>query len=382
MAIETRPETQTESGAHPGISTLNELMELGRQNGYKLDWLQPRETWGSRLESTEEAGGLLLQDIDRGPFAQVPDWTDNMTGRPRGALTRPNAPRVGNYSIRTKSDIWLKNGAQLYEEAVQRQWSSATDVPWDQMEELPDDIERAECQLATFLTEVEFVAGDVPGKWISETSPDYYEPRMYLITQIMDEARHMDVFRKRAFANGGGLLMQGSSANAAGGVIDSARDFTEMSARLHISGEGSVLSIFRMGERMSYNDAEKAIYRLAASDESRHVAFGVMHLQYLAQTDPERKEEIHSYLDDIELGLAAGAGGQNPAVQGTASNAALAILLGGGSDPASIHEGQQLAMAVRQRQVKEYVQRVRVAGFGDRFENGRANATLQEYIGA
>ncbi|MEX2372390.1 MAG: hypothetical protein WD800_01175, partial [Dehalococcoidia bacterium] len=110
--------------------------------------------------------------------------------------------------------------------------------------------------------------------------------------------------------------------------------------------------------------------------------FGVMHLQYLAQTDPERKEEIHSYLDDIELGLAAGAGGQNPAVQGTASNAALAILLGGGSDPASIHEGQQLAMAVRQRQVKEYVQRVRVAGFGDRFENGRANATLQEYIGA
>jgi hypothetical protein len=37
---------------------------------------------------------------------------------------------------------------------------------------------------------------------------------------------------------------------------------------------------------------------------------------------------------------------------------------------------------VRQRQVKEYVQRVRVAGFGDRFENGRANAALQAYIGA
>ena len=38
------------------------------------------------------------------------------------------------------------------------------------------------------------------------------------------------------------------------------------------------------------------------------------------------------------------------------------ILLGGGSDPASIHEGQQIATAVRQRQVKEYIQRVRVAG--------------------
>ncbi len=378
MATETRPD----QGQAPTFTNFQELMEYGKKNGYKLDWLQPRETFGARLESDDEAGGLLLQDIDHGPFAQVPDWSDNMTGRPRGALTRPNAPRVGNYSIRTKGDIWLKNAAQLYEEAVQRQWSSAVDVPWDEMEELPEDIERAECQLATFLTEVEFVAGDVPGKWISETTPDYYEPRMFLMSQIMDEARHMDVFRKRAFANGGGLMSQTTNVALSGGAIDSARDFTEMSARLHISGEGLVLSIFRMGERMSYNDAEKAIYRLAASDESRHVAFGVMHLQYLAQTDPERKEEIHSYLDEIEMGLVAGTGGQNPAARGTPSNAALAILLGGGSDPQSIHEGNQIALAVRQRQVKEYVQRVRVAGLGDRFENGRANAALSAYVNA
>jgi hypothetical protein len=379
MAIETRPEQQ---GPAPTFKTFQEFMEYGRQRGYKLDWLQPRETFGNRLESSDEAGGLLLQDIDHGPFAQIPEWSDNMTGRPRGALTRPNAPRVGNYSIRTKSDIWLKNASQLYEEAVQRQWSSAVDIPWEKMEELPDDIERAECQLATFLTEVEFVAGDVPGKWISETTPDYYEPRMFLMSQIMDEARHMDVFRKRAFANGGGLLSQTTNVALSGGAIDSARDFTEMSARLHISGEGLVLSIFRMGERMSYNEAEKAIYRLAASDESRHVAFGVMHLQYLAQTDPHRKEEIHSYLDEIEMGLVAGTGGQNPAARGTPSNAALAILLGGGSDQKSIDEGNQIALAVRQRQVKEYVQRVRVAGLGDRFENGRANAALSAYVNA
>jgi outer membrane protein OmpA-like peptidoglycan-associated protein len=155
-----------------------------------------------------------------------------------------------------------------------------------------------------------------------------------------------------------------------------------MSARLHISGEGLVLSIFRMGELMSYNDAEKAIYRLAASDESRHVAFGVMHLQYLAQTDPERKQEIHSYLDEIEIGLIQGFGGQNPAARGTPSSAALSILLGGGSDVASLREGEQIALAVRQRQIKEYIQRVRVAGFGDRFEDGRANPALAQYIAA
>jgi hypothetical protein len=378
MAIETRPDQHSGSDS----SAFDALMAYGRERGYKLDWLQRRETFGASLPTGPELGGLLLQDVDHGPFEQTPEWSDNMTGRPRGAIARPNAPKVGNYSVRTKSDIWLRNGSQLYEEAVQRQWSSAVDIPWETLEELPDDIERAECQLATFLTEVEFVAGDVPGKWISEVSPDYYEPRMFLISQIMDEARHLDVFRKRAFANGGGLLEQVRTSAGGGGVIDSARDFTEMSARLHISGEGSVLSLFRMGERMSYNDAEKTMYRLAASDESRHVAFGVMHLQYLAQTDEDRKEEIHTYLDEIELGLAAATDTQNPAARGTVSNTALSILLGGGSDPASIHEGNQILLAVRQRQVKEYIQRMKVAGFGERFENGRANPALQQYLSA
>ncbi len=377
MAIEARPKT-TEDVAE--ASAFEQLLEYGKDRGYKLDWLQPRETLGATLDHSREQGGLLLQDVDQGPFAQVPDYSDNQTGRPRGAIKRPDAPRVGNYPVRTKADVWLRNGSQLYEEAVQRQWSSATDVPWDTLEELPDEIERAECQLATFLTEVEFVAGDVPGKWIAYTTPDYYEPRMYLISQIMDEARHMDVFRKRALANGGGLMAQLDRGSAAVGVIDSARDFTEMSARLHISGEGSVLSLFRMGELMSYNEAEKAMYRLSASDESRHVAFGVMHLQYLAAADPDRKAEIHGYLDEIEVALTAAADPQNPAVRGTDSNTSIAILMGGGADDQSLEDGQQMLLAVRQRQIKEYMQRVRVAGFGDRFEDGRANAVLEEYV--
>ena len=380
MATEVRSETGEQDAAVP--SEYQALLDYGRERGYKLDWLQPSETLGIRPEFDAAAGGLLLQHADAGPFGQIPERSDNMTGRPRGALQRPDAARVGNYAVRTKADVWLRNGSQLYEEAVQRQWSSSVDVPWHTLEELPDEIERAECMLATFLTEVEFVAGDVPGKWIAYTTPDYYEPRMFLISQIMDEARHLDVFRKRALANGGGLMGQLSNSALAGGTIDSARDFTEMSARLHISGEGLVLSIFRMGELMSYNEAEQAMYRLAASDESRHVAFGVMHLQYIAQIDPERKAEIHSYLDEIEIGLAQGFGGQNPAARGTPSSVALTILLGGGADDASLREGERIALAVRQRQIKEYMQRVRVAGLDDRFEDGRANPALQAYIAA
>lgn len=39
-----------------------------------------------------------------------------------------------------------------------------------------------------------------------------------------------------------------------------------------------------------------------------------------------------------------------------------------------------MLLAVRQRQIKEYMQRVRVAGFGDRFEDGRANPVLEQYV--
>ena len=67
------------------------------------------------------------------------------------------------------------------------------------------------------------------------------------------------------------------------------------------------------------------------------------------------------HLDDAEQALVTGASGQNPVARGLPSNAALAILLGGGED--KVDDGYNTLLAIRQRQVKEYVQRVRVAGF-------------------
>ena len=113
MATETRTDQQTETnGSTP--NTYEQLLELGRDSGYKLDWMITREALGDSIEVDAERGGLLLQEIDRNEAAETSDWSNNMTGRPRGAIERPSAPRIGNYSIRTKSDVWLKNGAQLY----------------------------------------------------------------------------------------------------------------------------------------------------------------------------------------------------------------------------------------------------------------------------
>ena len=125
-----------------------------------LSWMGKQGEWGTRVSPSKH--GLTLADIQVGDYGDVPEFSDNMTGRPRGAGARSDSYRIGGYTIRTRSEIWLENASFLYEEALQRQWSSATDVPWHTIEPLPDDIEEAECELATFLTEVEFVAGDVP----------------------------------------------------------------------------------------------------------------------------------------------------------------------------------------------------------------------------
>ena len=106
--------------------------------------------------------------------------------------------------------------------------------------------------MATFFAQVEFVAADVPGRFIATMSPDYQEVRMALLGQVMDESRHLEVFRKRALANGGGLMrMIDSVSDVVGGSTDNAREYTELSTRLHIVGEGNVLTLFRLGELMA-----------------------------------------------------------------------------------------------------------------------------------
>jgi hypothetical protein len=345
MAVDTK--TMEMLGKEPDIS-----------EGLDLSWM---ETTGERgMRAKPGRRGLTLEEINKGSYGVAPDTSTDMTMAQRGAAKRAGVPRIG-YHIAKKGDVWSDNAAMLYEEAVQRQWSSATDIPWGELKPLPDDVERAYSQFCTFLTEVEFIAGDTPAQWLPQISNDHYEVKMFLASQIMDEARHLDVFRKRALANGGGLMS--SSGNAGLRVIIEAKDFTEMSAIMHVQGEGLVQSIFRMGEYIATNEAEKRIFRLSAQDESRHVAFGVMHLKYILETEPERREEIHSYLEKAEPVIGAGSG--VPVAGGSpVFGQSLGILFG--HTMGSPEEGGKLALAAFRRQLNEYMHRLEVAGMGER----------------
>ena len=319
-----------------------------------LTWLDPKDA--ATIDAKPGRRGLTLDEINVDIYGDVPNIAKHGTTKSRGSTPREGVMRTA-YFVPEKSDIWADNASMIYEEAVQRQWSSATDIPWETVEPLPDDVEEAICQICTFLTEVEFIAGDAPGQWLKQISPDHYEVALYLISQVMDEARHLDVFRKRALVNGCGLLEAQGATRGLRNILD-AKDFTEMSALMHVLAEGFVQTMFRTGEFIAQNEAEKKIFRLCAQDESRHVGFGVMHLRYVLEHAPERREEIHHYLDRAEQLFG------HPTDANSGLQEALMITMGGGKD--HVDKGAKLAMALNKKQANEYMHRLEVAGLGDR----------------
>ncbi|MHB8577581.1 MAG: ferritin family protein, partial [Dehalococcoidia bacterium] len=331
-----------------------------------LDWLDPGTETGLRVQPSRR--GLSLEDVDKGSYGDPPDSSFVPGMRQRGAAARPAIPRVAR-RWDAKAEAWSASAAMLYEEAQARQWSSATDIPWATLQPLPDDLELAMCQLCTFLTQVEFVAADLPGRFMPFISPEFYEVQLFLGSQAMDESRHEDVFRKRALANGGGLMRPGRGSSA----LLSLQDFTEMTALIHLVGEGFVQTMFRMGELVGQNEAEKRMFRLCGQDESRHVAFGVTHLKYVIETEPERREEIHSYLDRFEPAIAISQGGLT--TEGDVSEA-LGVLLGGGKRHFDL--GLQKLLAIRKKQVNEYMHRLDVVGLPERRQ--RMHPSLRQYL--
>ena len=298
--------------------------------------------------------GLTLNDINIGTYGIIPeDASNSLSFAPRGADFNPDELPDMGVTVNTRAEAWADNLGKLYEEAVARQWSSTRDIPWHTLEPLPNDVEHAMCQLCTFFTEVEFIAGDIPGNWLQHINTAYHETKIFMATQIMDEARHLEVFRKRALANGGGLGKCPPEIEESQRQIFQFDTFPRMLARVHLFGEGRILTLFRLGEMIAQNETEKTIFRLCAQDESRHVAFGCLQLRKLIEEDPDRIEEIQDALDLAEQhSLSIG----SPA----ALSETLMILLGGGE--AFMDVGKERLAYIRKKTVQEYLQRCRAIG--------------------
>jgi hypothetical protein len=337
-----------------------EYIEELKKGRYSLEWLHdPRPNWGIQAAMRNPERGLTLQDINSA-YAGVPeDAPELRVMAPRGSVVDDDVPDMG-YTYNQKYQVWSDNVVALYEEACARQWSATRDIPWDELKPLPDDLERAQCQIATLLTEVEMIASDFPAKWLWQMNQHFHEVKMFLCTQAMDEARHLEVFRKRALANGGGLMRCLTGTEQFLKTILHAPTYVQGSFLMHVLGEGLVLDIFRSGEFLAKNKTEKEIYRLCIQDEARHVSYGTMHLKYFLEHHPEREQaiaEMHALAEVAELGIPGFL--TNPFIIEP-----LAVLMGDGVQ--GIDKGMEAIRMVWVRMREEYLNRCAIAGFDRR----------------
>jgi hypothetical protein len=182
----------------------------------------------------------------------------------------------------------------------------------------------------------EYAAWYLPAKFVGQIHPAYTEAGMFLSTQVVDEARHVEAFLKRLYLNGVGLreVSPGTESSIKGLLMQ--EDFARASFLLHVLGEGTFTDLFHLLIEISPDDATRQIMVRSLEDEARHVAYGVGRLrtQLSGQKDPDLLGQQFVEALEERLSFTYEVSGLPPQVQ-----EALAILAGGGRSPAAQGRG-------------------------------------------
>lgn len=311
----------------------------------------PRED-GMRLPRRD--GALLAADVLAAvPF---PARADPGSGfAPRGAQVEPGGPAYP-VDLVERDRVAPPETARLYDQAVAAQWDAARDVPWDRVGALPTALERAVGQTMTFLAENELSALWVPAKFLPRVHPAYAEVAMLLGITLADEARHIDVFLKRARAGGGGLGVSHVTTSRSLLSLLEQEDFTEAMFLLSVLGEGTFLDLLRYVETHAPDEATAVLVARARADETRHVHFGLAHVRHALAHDPT----LYGRLEAAVRRRAAtmGDAGVPPAVQD-----ALTVLAARGTEPRAVARGHEAFRALLHEMHENRMKRLVHAGF-------------------
>jgi hypothetical protein len=294
--------------------------------------------------------------IDVLDFAPMPERADPSSGfAPRGAQVEPGGPSYP-FTLVERDKVAPPEVAQLYDQAVSSQWDAASDIAWGKIKPLPDALEAALGQIMTFLAENELSALYLPSKFIPRIHPAYAEVAMFLATQLADEARHIDVFLKRARIHGG---LGTSSATTSRSLLSLllVEDFTEAAFLLSVLGEGTFLDLLKFIEKHAPDDATADLVRRARADETRHVHFGLAHVRHALAHNPS----IYAQLEAAVRRRAAtlhNVGGVPAAIQDS-----LTVLAARGTDPRSIRQGHEAFRSLLHTMHENRVKRLERAGF-------------------
>jgi hypothetical protein len=209
----------------------------------------------------------------------------------RGALVEAGSPEF-HFSLDRKAEVWSDDAIRMYAQAAAAQWDPAKAVPWDAEFDLPEEVEDAIVQIMTYLVENETAALVVPSRFVAQIHPHFREIMQVLAIQAADEARHIEVFTRRALLKRKALGLSTAGGQASLQTLVEEPNFAVASFLLSVLGEGTFLNLLWFLERVAPDPVTSAVCRLAAQDEARHVAFGMSHLREHIQNDPSIRETL------------------------------------------------------------------------------------------
>ena len=268
-----------------------------------IAWVVRGSASGGRWRGAEQAG--RPDPLIEGAVNDRPPATWGLAAR--GARVEAGGPEFF-FGLDSKEQVWAEGISRLYAQAAASQWNPATAIDWDDPFELPPEIESAVVQIMTYLIENENAALLVPARFIAQVHPHFREVMQLLAIQVADEARHVEVFTRRALLRGDELGFSTVGGQTSLKTLLDEADFTPASFLLSVLGEGTFLNLLWFLQQHGPDPVTRRVAQLAAQDEARHVAFGMGHLQYQISKDATTLGRLAAAVDRRHQSLAHTAG--------------------------------------------------------------------------
>jgi hypothetical protein len=274
----------------------------------------------------------------------------------RGALVEAGCPTF-DFPLDRKDEVWADELGALYRQALSAQWDPFTAIDWDTQCDLPDEIEDAVVQLMTYLIENENAALLVPARFLARLHPHFKEVMQLLAIQTADEARHVEVFTRRALLKRTQLGLSTAGGQSSLKTLFDEPDFALAMFLLSVLGEGSFLVLLRFLQDKGPDPITTRVAELAAQDEARHVAFGMAHLSRHMLRDPGLKARLQAAVERRHWSLQHTAGLNEEVFD------ALVLVAAGSWDAVSIGKGYEAVVRLTDEMDQGRRRRLRRLGF-------------------
>jgi hypothetical protein len=189
--------------------------------------------------------------------------------------------------------------------------------------------------------------------------PHFREVVQLLASQVADEARHVEVFTRRALLNRDALGVSGVAGRASLQTLLAEQDFTMASFLLSVLGEGTFLDLLTFLNTYAPDPVTADVTRLVRLDEERHVLFGTAHTAHVARVDPAFLAQLRAGVERRHAALSDYAGLNEQVFD------SLVLLAAGSWTPQAIKSGWAAVQALQQRMDEGRRRRLAFIGFPD-----------------